>query len=109
MDVVLHQQSALSPYLFLILMESLEGMRVSRPKTTFMDFTFEQNGQGNREPVKILVEELERVTHCICKYVGTSIEDEGGKWRSQSRWEPAGEIGRNAVEYCATEGCQQQN
>ena len=30
------------------------GMKVSRPKTQFMDFNnyFEQNRQGNREPVK---------------------------------------------------------
>ena len=110
-DVGLHQGSALSPYLFLILMDvltervrkevpesmmfadnivlcggrevdmteyldtwrkSLEerGMRVSRPKTQFMDFNFEQSQQGNREPVKILGEELERVTHF--KYLGTS-------------------------------------
>ena len=36
--------------------KSLEerGMRVSRPKTQFMDFNFEQSQQGNREPVKIL-------------------------------------------------------
>ena len=116
-DVGLHQGSALSPYLFLILMDvltegvkkevpesmmfaddivlcggrevdmteyldtwrkSLEerGMRVSRPKTQFMDFNFEQSQQGNREPVKILGEELERVTHF--KYLGTSMEKEGG-------------------------------
>ena len=116
-DVGLHQGSALSPYLFLILMDvltegvrkevpesmmfaddivlcggrevdmteyldtwrkSLEeiGMRVSRPKTQFMDFNFEQSQQGNREPVKILGEELERVTHF--KYLGTSMEEEGG-------------------------------
>ena len=58
--------------------KSLEerGMRVSRPKTQFMDFNFEQNQQGNREPVKILGEELERVTHF--KYLGTSMEEEGG-------------------------------
>ena len=30
------------------------GMRLSRPKIQFMDFNFEQNQQGNREPVKIL-------------------------------------------------------
>ena len=41
-----------------------------------MDFNFEQNQQGNREPVKILGEELERVTHFI--YLGTSMEEEGG-------------------------------
>ena len=116
-DVGLHQGSALSPYLFLILMDvltegvrkevpesmmfaddivlcggrevdmteyldtwrkSLEerGMRLSRPKTQFMDVNFDQNQQGNREPVKILGEELERVTHF--KYLGTSIEEEGG-------------------------------
>ena len=116
-DVGLHQGSALSPCLFLILMDvltegvrkevpeyimcvdnivlcggrevdmteyldtwrkSLEerGMRVSRPKTQYMDFNFGQNQQGNREPVKILGEELERVTHF--KYLGTSMEEEGG-------------------------------
>ena len=33
--------------------KSLEeiGMRLSRPKTQFMDFNFEQNRQGTREPV----------------------------------------------------------
>ena len=116
-DVGLHQGSALSPYLYIILVDvltegvrkevpesmmfaddillcggrevdlteyldtwktSLEerGMRLSRPKTQFMDFNFEQNQQGNREPVKILGEELERVTHF--KYLGTSMEEEGG-------------------------------
>ena len=52
------------------------GMRVSRPKTQFMDFSFEQNAQGNRTQVKILGEDVERVTHF--KYLGTSIEEEGG-------------------------------
>ena len=58
--------------------KSLEerGMRVSRPKTQFMDFNFEQSQQGNRDPVKILGEELERVTHL--KYLGTRMEEEGG-------------------------------
>ena len=80
-------------------------MRVSRPKTQFMDFKFEQNQQGNREPVKIQGEELERVTHF--KYLGTSRKRKVvWKLRSQSGWEQAGEIGRNAAEYCATEGCQ---
>ena len=50
------------------------GMRVSRPKTQFMDFSFEQNAQGNRPQVKFLGEEVERVTHF--KYLGTSIEEE---------------------------------
>ena len=117
-EVGLHQGSALSPYLFLILMDVLtervrkeapesmlfaddivlcgdkdvdmteyleswrkaleeRGMRVSRPKTQFIDFSFEQNNaQGNRTQVKILGEEVERVTHF--KYLGTSIEEEGG-------------------------------
>ena len=52
------------------------GMRVSRPKTQFIDFSFEQNAQGNRTQVQILGEEVERVTHV--KYLGTSIEEEGG-------------------------------
>ena len=52
------------------------GMRVSRPKTQFMEFSFEQNAQGNRPQVQILGEEVERVTHF--KYLGTSIEEEGG-------------------------------
>ena len=51
-------------------------MRVSRPKTQFMDSSFEQNAQGNRPQVNILGEELERVTHL--KYLGPSIEEEGG-------------------------------
>ena len=104
MEVGLHQGSALSPYLFLLLMDVLRedvkkdvpgsmmyaddivlggndetymteyletwrraledrGMRISRPKTQFMDFNFGQdNGQG-REPVKILGEELQRLHH----------------------------------------------
>ena len=45
-----------------------------------MDFTFEQ---GRQEPVKILGEELERVTHL--KNIGTSIEEEGGIWRRRSQ------------------------
>ena len=116
-DVGLYQRSALSPYLFLILMDVLTervrkqspesmlfvddivlcgdkdadmteyleswrkaleetGMRVSIPKTQFMEFSFEQNAQGNRPQVKIHGEEVERVTHF--KYMGTSIEEEGG-------------------------------
>ena len=37
---------------------------------------FKHNQQGNREPVKKLGEELERVTHF--KYLGASMEAEGG-------------------------------
>ena len=41
------------------------GMRISRPKTQFVDFKFAQdNGQG-REPVKIPRKELQRVHHFI--------------------------------------------
>ena len=116
-EVGLHKGSALSPYLFLILMDVLtervrkeapvsmlfaddivlcgdkdmdmteyleswrkaleeRGMRVSRPKTQFMDFSFEHNAQGNQPQLKILGEEVERVTHFM--YLGTSIEEEGG-------------------------------
>ena len=42
----------------------------------FMEFSFEQNAQGNRPQVQILGEEVERVTHF--KYLGTSIEENGG-------------------------------
>ena len=49
---------------------------MSRPKTQFIDFTFEQSKRGNQEPLKILGEELKRVTHF--EYLGTSIEEECG-------------------------------
>ena len=32
----------------------------SRPKTQFMDFSFEQNAEGNRPQVKILGEEVDK-------------------------------------------------
>ena len=52
------------------------GMRISRPKTQFIDFKCGQdNGQG-REPVKILAEELQIVHHF--KYLGSSVEETGG-------------------------------
>ena len=59
-------------------MRALEdrGMRISRPKTQFIDFKFGQgNGQG-REPVKILGEELQRVHRF--KYLGASVEETEG-------------------------------
>ena len=68
-------------------LELERGMRVSRPKTQFRDFNFEQSEQGNQDPVKILGEELVRVTHF--KYLGTSIYREtemtklvGAGWRN---------------------------
>ena len=52
------------------------GMRISRPKTQFIDFKFGQdNGQG-REPVKILGQELQRLHHF--KYLGSIVEETGG-------------------------------
>ena len=52
------------------------GMRISRPKTQFIDFKFgKDNGQG-RESVKTLGEELQKVHHF--KYVGSSVEETGG-------------------------------
>ena len=52
------------------------GMRSSRPKTQFMDFNFGQDNGQEREPVKILGEELQRVHHF--KYLGSSVEETGG-------------------------------
>ena len=52
------------------------GMRISRPKTQFMDFNFGQDSGQEREPVKILGEELQRVHHL--KYLGSSVEETGG-------------------------------
>ena len=61
-----------------------------------MDFTFEQNEQGNREPVNILGEKLKIVI----------TEEEGGMETGiTKRVGQAGKIGRNALEHCATEGC----
>ena len=51
-------------------------MRISRPKTQFMDFNFGQDNGQEREPVKILGEELQRVHHF--KYLGSSVEETGG-------------------------------
>ena len=51
------------------------GMRISRPKTQFIDIKYGQdNGQG-REPVNILGEELQRVHHF--KYLGSSVDETG--------------------------------
>ena len=49
-------------------------MRVIRLKTQFMDFALRQNESGNREPMKTIGEELERVTHFKC--LGTNTEEE---------------------------------
>ena len=50
-------------------------MRISRPKTQFIDFKFGQdNGQG-RKPVNVLREELQRVHHF--KYLGSSVDETG--------------------------------
>ena len=51
-------------------------MRISRPKTHFMNFNFGQHNGQERESVKILGEELQRVHHF--KYIGSSVEATGG-------------------------------
>ena len=58
--------------------KSLEerGMRISRPKTQFMDFNFGQDEGQEREPVKILGDELQRVHHFT--NLGSSVEETGG-------------------------------
>ena len=48
-------------------------MRVSRPKTQVMDFSFGQDNGQEREPVKSLWEELQRVHHF--KYIDSSVEE----------------------------------
>ena len=49
------------------------GMTISRHKTQFIDFTFGQDNGQEREPVKILGEQLQRVHHF--KYLGSSVEE----------------------------------
>ena len=59
------------------------GMMISRPKAQSIDFKFGQdNGQG-REPVKFLVEELQRVH--LFKYLGASVEETGGMTTESSQ------------------------
>ena len=50
-------------------------MKLVREKLKLINLIV-NHAQGNREPVKILGEELERVTHF--KYLGTSMGEEGG-------------------------------
>ena len=52
------------------------GMRISRPKTQFIDFNFGQDNSQERDPVKILGEELQRVHHF--KYLCSSVGETGG-------------------------------
>ena len=52
------------------------GMRISIPETKFINLKFGQDSGQAREPVKILMEELQRVHHF--KYLGSSVEETGG-------------------------------
>ena len=56
------------------------------------------------EPVKILGEELQRVHHF--KYLGSSVEETGGRATEITQRVQHGETGRDAVECCVTGGCQ---
>ena len=51
-------------------------IRVSRPKTQFMDFKFERNEEVDKPTVKIQGDELEKVTHL--KYLGSVVEEKLG-------------------------------
>ena len=70
-------------------------MRISIPKTQFMDFNFGQDNGQEREPVKIPGEELQRVHHF--NYLGSNLEEIGGRateitqrvsaaWINWKRW-----------------------
>ena len=52
------------------------GMRIIRPKIQSINFTFGQYNGKEREPVKILEDELLRLHHY--KYLGSSAEETGG-------------------------------
>ena len=58
-------------------------MRISRPKTQFIDCKFGQDNGKGREPVMIIGEELQRVHHF--KYLGSSVEETGGMTTEISR------------------------
>ena len=83
--------------------KSLEerGMRVSTPKTQFMDFAFEQNEQGNRQPVNIREEELQMLTNF--KHLRTSRRrrwyDNEERKASARRLEKLGEMQRSIVQH----------
>ena len=51
-------------------------MRITIPQTHPMDLNFGQDNGQEREPVKILGEELQIVHHF--KYIGSSVEETGG-------------------------------
>ena len=51
-------------------------MRISSPKTQFIDFKCGQDNGKGRDPVKILGEELQRMHHF--KYLDPSVEETGG-------------------------------
>ena len=63
------------------------GMRVSRPKTQFMEFSFEQNAQGNRPQVQILghVMRMEE-DHVVRRVMTKAIPGKRKRGRPKTRW-----------------------
>ena len=81
------------------------GMMISRPKSQFIYFAFGQDNGQWREPVNILVEELQRVHRF--KYIGASVEETGGMTTEISQRVSAAWGNRKICSgCCVTGGCQ---
>ena len=60
-------------------------MRIIRPKTQFIDYTFGQDNGQRREPVKILGQELQKVHHIKLKYLCSNMEETWGMTKDISQ------------------------